>query len=163
MQTTIATSWEQVCADPSLQDLPYKIETNASGQIILSPHANIHSVLQSAIDSLLRDLIDSPGVCTVEFAVDTPEGTKVPDVVWISEERYQPGHASSPVMPELCVDVLSDSNLKAEIDKKHRLYIEGGAEEVWIVSEKGDVTFYGPSGRMSESVLMPTFPVRVEL
>lgn len=110
MQTT-ATAWERVCADSSLQDLPYKVETNAGGQIVLSPHTNIHSVLQGKIIDLLRDLIDESGVRAVEFAVDTSQGTKVPDVVWMSEERYDPGHASSPVIPELCIEVLSDPNL----------------------------------------------------
>ncbi len=166
MPTQTATRWEQrwkrICADPSLQNLPYKVETNASGQIILSPHTNRHSLLQTEITDLLRDLVDHPGHRAVEFAVETPEGVKVPDVVWTSSERYQPGAAASPVMPELCVEVLSDSNLQSEIDQKRRLYFEGGAEEVWIVSEEGAVTFYGPDGRMPASKRAAGFPGRVE-
>lgn len=32
------TAWETILADRSLQDLPYKIETNRYGKIIMSPH-----------------------------------------------------------------------------------------------------------------------------
>lgn len=163
MQTQTATRWERVCADPSLQDLSYKVETNASGQIILSPHTNIYSFLQTRVTDLLRDLVNRSGHRAVEFVVDTSEGVKVPDAIWISSERYQPGHASSPVTPELCVEVLSDSNLRSEIDEKRRLYFEGGAEEVWIVSDEGRVVFYGREGRMPESKLVEGFPGQVEV
>ncbi len=162
MPIQTATRWERICADPSLRDLPYKVETNASGQIILSPHTNRHSILQSEIDHLLRELIGAAGVYAVEFAVETPEGTKVPDVVWISSERFQPDAAASPVVPELCVEVLSDSNLRSEIDQMRRLYFESGAEEVWIVNEEGAITFYGPDGRMPASKRVEGFPERVE-
>ncbi len=163
METQVTTRWEEICADPSLQDLPYKVETNASGQIILSPHTNWHSLTQSKVAELLRDLMDASGYRAVEFAVDTPDGVKAPDVVWISEERLQIDAAASPVMPELCVEVLSDSNLRSEIDQKRRLYFEGGAKEVWIVSTKGNVSFYGPAGLMQESKLASGFPARIEV
>lgn len=161
-----AARWEKICADPSLQDLPYKVETNEHGQIVLSPHKNVHSFLQTAVADLLREHIDRPGRRGVEFAVETPKGTKAPDVIWISEERLKSkpkDSASSPVMPEICVEVLSDSNTKAEIDDKRALYLEGGAEEVWIVSEDGAVTFYDASGRRSASKLAPLFPAQVDL
>lgn len=158
--------WERICRDPSLQDLPYKVETNEHGQIILSPHKNIHSVLQTAITDLLRDLVDRPGKRAVEFAVETAKGTKAPDVIWISEERYRQkpaDSASSPVMPELCIEVLSGSNTGAEIDAKRQLYLEGGAEEVWIVSESGEVRFYDKGGQIPASKLVGSFPDKIEV
>jgi hypothetical protein len=30
-------NWQEACADPSLTDLPYKIELNQWGQTIMSP------------------------------------------------------------------------------------------------------------------------------
>jgi hypothetical protein len=43
-------SWEDICADPVLRNLPYKIETNARGQIVMSPPArNEHSGFQQRI------------------------------------------------------------------------------------------------------------------
>lgn len=29
--------WQEICADPNLQDLPYKIELNKSGYIVMTP------------------------------------------------------------------------------------------------------------------------------
>lgn len=30
-------NWQEVCADPHLLDLPYKIELNERGQILMTP------------------------------------------------------------------------------------------------------------------------------
>ena len=30
-------TWEELCRDPNLHDLPFKIETNDRGQIVMSP------------------------------------------------------------------------------------------------------------------------------
>jgi Uma2 family endonuclease len=111
-----ATLWHRVLHDPQLQDLPFKIETNEHGQLVLSPHKPQRGYLQMRIGELLRDHVDRPGRRAVEFAVETAKGIKVPDVAWISEERWAqiPDDAeASPVMPELCVEVLSESNTEA--------------------------------------------------
>ena len=161
-----AALWARVVDDPNLQDLPYKVETNEHGQIVLSPHKNVHSILQTAITDLLRDLIDASGVRAVEFAVETAKGTKAPDVIWISEARYAQAPrdaASSPVMPEICVEVLSSSNTAVEIEEKCRLYLDGGAEEVWIVTGAGQVTFYDADGRRTASQRVPAFPAQVNV
>ena len=33
-------NWQEVCEDRSLQDLPFKIELNEYGQIVMSPASN---------------------------------------------------------------------------------------------------------------------------
>lgn len=33
--------WSDVCTDSSLRDLPYKVELNAQGQIILGPRNSL--------------------------------------------------------------------------------------------------------------------------
>ena len=43
----LALRWAQVVRDPSLQDLPYKIELNARGKIEMSPASNRHVLLQA--------------------------------------------------------------------------------------------------------------------
>jgi hypothetical protein len=42
-------NWEQVCASPHLQDLPFKIETSRYGQVVMSPATNWHGRYQSSI------------------------------------------------------------------------------------------------------------------
>ena len=41
--------WHEVLADKSLHDLPYKIELNEKGLIIMSPASFIHSLLQGRL------------------------------------------------------------------------------------------------------------------
>lgn len=42
-------TWEEVCADPSLQDLPYKIELNRWGKIVMGPASRHHGIYQAEI------------------------------------------------------------------------------------------------------------------
>lgn len=164
METTTASLWHRALHDPQLQDLPFKIETNAHGQLVLSPHKPVHSRQQSHILRLLDRHAPSSGEAVIEFAVETTEGVKVPDVVWISEERWAQipdGAAASPVVPELCVEVVSTSNTGAEMDEKRRLYLEGGAREVWTCDLEGQVRFYDGDGERSSSRLAPSFPASI--
>lgn len=166
METTteVAHLWGRVLRDPHLQNLPYKVETNQHGQIVLSPHKPRHSFAQTRISDLLRDHLTQPGARAVAFAVETTQGVKVPDVVWLSEKRLAqlPDDAeSSPVMPELCVEVLSEGNTVAEIDEKRKLYVEGGALEVWVCATDGTMTFYDAKGEIPASTLAPSFPTSV--
>ena len=45
--------WAEVANDPSLQDLPYKIEINARGKVELSPASYRHGRLQGYIIAAL--------------------------------------------------------------------------------------------------------------
>ena len=98
--------------------------------------------------------------------MQTPAGVKGPDVAWISDARYaqidDDGSEGSPVMPELCVEILSPSNTEAEMAAKRRLYLAGGAEEVWLCDANGRLRFYDADGPREQSALAPTFPDRVE-
>ena len=35
-------TWEELCRDPNLHDLPFKIETNDRGQIVMSPLTGLY-------------------------------------------------------------------------------------------------------------------------
>lgn len=41
--------WQKITTDPLLSELPYKVETNQRGQIVLSPHQASHSDLQGDV------------------------------------------------------------------------------------------------------------------
>jgi hypothetical protein len=45
-------TWQDVINDPSLQDLPYKIELNKRGNIEMSPATNLHGLYQVSIGDL---------------------------------------------------------------------------------------------------------------
>ena len=156
--------WHRALSDPSLQDVPYKVETNAQGQLLLSPHKPQHSIAQTRLIRLLDDLAPDDGQPIVEFAVETPEGIKVPDVVWMSNRRIAQipdGAEASPLMPELCIEVLSSGNTRQEMQGKVALYFGCGAQEAWLVSTDGSVTFYGKGGPTEASAIAPSFPPQI--
>lgn len=163
MQAT--TLWHRILHDSQLQELPYKIETNEYGQIILSPHKPKHGIYQTRISDLLRDHAIQPGTRAVEFAVETARGIKVPEVVWISEERFGkvPDDAeASPLLPEVVIEVLSEGNPDEEVAEKRHLYLNEGAEEMWTCSRDGTMTFYDKTGELDASTLIPSFPKRID-
>jgi Uma2 family endonuclease len=152
-------SWEDVCADPSLRDLPFKIELNRFNQIVMSPSHSRHSRLQSRIARILGDLLTG-GEAIVELAVETEDGTKVPDVVWASNADII-SHASEMSWrsaPEICVEVLSPVNTVDEMNQKRMLYFERGAKEVWLCSWDGSMSFYDVEGILERSRFCPAFP-----
>jgi Uma2 family endonuclease len=162
-------TWQQVCEDKALADLPYKIELDKSGKILMSPAHKKHSKLQSKILRLLMRLLPH-GDALPECAVETSEGTKVPDVAWISEERWasmNPDEASCSLAPEICIEILSPANTAVEMlgapgkPGKRELYFQAGAGEFWMCDESGHLSFYKPLGHLPKSELCPDFPDKV--
>lgn len=163
-QTDVSEIWEKVLHDPALRDLPYKIETNRFGQIVMTPHRPIHSFYQDVLVELLKSLPE--GRTAPELAVFTDEGTKVADVVWMSMERYRQAKTeiAASVAPEICVEVLSTRNMLPEIERKAALYFAKGAREVWIC-DHGYMRFFTSTqvAPRDTSFLAPEFPAKVIL
>jgi len=156
-------NWSEVLADPSLQDLPYKIETNGLGQIVMTPASNRHGRFQVEISYQLRERI-SEGRVQVECSVSTEHGVKVADVAWYSEQFIATQGDATPFeqAPELCIEVCSPSNSRRELEEKMRLYFEQGAKEVWFCSDEGQLEFHTNAGQVDTSDLFPGFPVSVK-
>lgn len=158
-------NWEQVCASPHLQDLPFKIETSRYGQVVMSPATNWHGRYQSSISILMCELTGVRERIFTECVIDNSEGTKVADVAWWSLE-FLAAHkheASYSKAPEICVEVVFPSNSEAELAEKRRLYFEQGAQEVWICDDAGTMFFFAPAGQLSQSQLIPEFPLSIEI
>ena len=158
-------TWEEVLADRSLRDLPYKIELNRWGQIVMSPARNRHGKHQSRIAYLLQTQ-KPDGVVVTECAVQTADNAKVPDVAWTSFARYdtaaEPDELYTDTAPEICVEIVSPSNPREEQMHKGALYLQAGAEEFWLGNELGDVRFFDASGPLERSRLCPDFPAKIE-
>jgi Uma2 family endonuclease len=157
-------NWQEVCADPRLHDLPYKIELNERGQILMSPVRLYHSAFQWKIIKLLTQLLQC-GEAFPEFAIATEKGTKVADVVWCSDALWQQikHQVESPVAPKICVEVLSATNTAEEMLEKRRLYFMHGAEEVWICDHNGTMQFFVAAGEIAHSNIVHAFPKRIAL
>lgn len=158
-------SWKEICENPALKDLPYKIETNRFDQIVMSPAFSWHGGYQAEIGNYLSKLMTN-GRVIMECAVETTDGTKVPDVIWISNERHAPMRRaySFQVAPEICVEVMSTSNSREQMQDKVKLYFAAGAEEVWLCDEQGDLEFFirGSEEAVPVSRLCPGFPKHIE-
>ncbi|MEF8816336.1 MAG: Uma2 family endonuclease [Salinibacter sp.] len=151
--------WAEVISDPLLSELPYKVETNRRGQLILSPHSASHSDTQGDIIALLQKHANG-GRVRPEFPIVTAKGTKVADVVWCTlERREEMEETGDPptLAPEVCIEVMSASNDWTEMDEKRSLYRDAGAEEVWIVTEEGAVRFFADEERDTSEVI-PNVP-----
>ena len=144
--------WAEVINNPLLQDLPFKIELNKWGKILMSPAGNNHGLLQYKIGRMI-DLGKGSGEIIIECSVKTPDGVKVADVAWASDEFIAEHGIVTPynVAPEICVEVVSPSNSKKEMKEKIQLYLEQGAREVWLVDLKGVITYFSKMGQIDQS------------
>lgn len=143
--------WQDVLADKSLRDLPYKIELNERGNIETSPASFLHSLLKGEIATLLRTQLG--GRVFTELAIQTSKGVRVPDVAWGSnyfvEQHIKEICASS--APEICIEIISPSNSKIEMSEKIALFLDSGAIEVWLVDEQGNISFFNAGGQQQQS------------
>src|SRR3954451_15304082 len=130
--------WSDVVNDPVLRSLPYRIELNKWGHIEMTPPASpMHRRLATRLATLLGRTLG--GEAFTECAIATSGGIKVADVAWCSpaflerlKTSFSNWEASLPEAPELCVEVMSPSNLAGELKEKSSLYLQSAAKEVWI-------------------------------
>ncbi|MGZ8939024.1 MAG: Uma2 family endonuclease [Limisphaerales bacterium] len=155
-------TWAELCNDSRLQDLPFKIEIDRFGKIVMSPRRVIHGYFASEIAHQLKAQLPS-GETLVECAVETADGTKVADVAWVSPETFAiiKPELSCSVAPEICVEVLSPSNQANEMEFKRQLYLRAGAQEYWVCDEEGKIRFFNVTGEIHQSVLCPEFQPRI--
>jgi Uma2 family endonuclease len=154
----LAVKWNELLNDSFFRDIPYKVELNKYGQILMSPASNRHGILQFNIGSEIKAR-KKGGVVIVECSILTSEGVRVADVAWASDEFFAEFADKTPYpkAPEICVEVVSPGNSKAEIEEKIRLYLEKGALEVWIVSANGKVNFFTHTGEIKKSKAVENF------
>ncbi|MEQ1839958.1 MAG: Uma2 family endonuclease, partial [Verrucomicrobiales bacterium] len=101
-----------------------------------------------------------------ECPVSTSDGVKLVDTAWMSRQRFDPMREFSVFekAPEICVEVLSPSNTRAEMEEKQALYFEIGCEEFWTVGSTGKVRFFAPDGaELDSSAFCPEFPDQIEI
>jgi Uma2 family endonuclease len=139
--------WTDICQNPFLRDLPYKIQTDKWGNILMSPATNEHGIYQARIVTAISKLTDR-GVIISECSVRTDEGVKVADVAWASEKFAERNKGSDPFeeAPEICIEILSPSNTRKEMDEKRELYFARGTEEFWTCDSEGNIRIFGRTG-----------------
>jgi Uma2 family endonuclease len=100
-----------------------------------------------------------------ECPISTADGVKAADVAWASSKRVRElgKRTCFPRAPEICVEVISESNTDAEIEEKAALYLNAGAQEVWICELDGVMRFLDGGGAhaLEKSRVCPGFPKRL--
>lgn len=149
--------WAEVINNPLLQNLPFKIELNKFGKLLMSPASNSHGRYQGRIAGVLWQKQPNGEVIT-ECSIQTSDGVKVADVAWASAAFIAEfGYATPyPKAPELCVEIVSPSNSKQEITEKVELYLAKGAQEVWIVYDNNRLEIFTHTGLTDNSSFAPT-------
>ena len=147
--------WASVMSNPFLKNLPFKIELNKWGQILMSPASNHHGTLQSEAVFYLRTKLPA-GRVIVECSIETSDGVKVADVAWASTQFIAENGDATPYQeaPEICIEIISPSNSKVEMRHKIDLYLAKGAKEVWICHSDGTVDHYANKGQVSVSMIV---------
>jgi Uma2 family endonuclease len=158
-------TWAEICEDKALAALPYRVESDRWGNIVMSPPPRSrHAEYQGEIAVLLRQMLPA-GRSVPECPIQTEEGVKAADVTWVSNERRL-SRNNDPVYliaPEICVEVLSPSNIEGEVNERRRLFFEKGALEFWLCALDGQMSFFDPGGPLARSRLCPDFPQRIAL
>ena len=104
----------------------------------------------------------------------TDGNVRAPDVSFTRKERIpggKPGYEFGSVAPDLCVEIISPSERRADMARKVREYFDGGAVQVWhVFPERQQVTvFTSPTetqtldagGILDAGGLLPGFSCRV--
>ena len=72
--------WSEVLASPYLKNLPFKIELNQFGQVLMSPASNVHGAVQADFVYLFKSKLKR-GSTFVECSIQTRDGVKVADEI----------------------------------------------------------------------------------
>ena len=152
----ITLRWNQLIHDPLFRDMPYKIELNKSGQILMSPASNWHGHAQGELAKQFGKKKKS-GKIIAECSILTRLGVRVADIAWASDSFIAKNGFTTPylVSPELCVEIVSPGNSQPELSEKVALYLEKGAHEVWIVAQNGKMKIFGNVGEQKKSTIIP--------
>lgn len=142
----LASRWNDLATTPGL---PEKFELDEYGEIVemIAPKLR-HQRIVSAIQRQIEDHLG--GEALPGSNVLTTFGVRIPDVVWRKE---WPSGDEDPLRsaPTICVEVLSESNTRREIDGKTAAYLEAGAQEVILVETSGRIRYFGADGERAQS------------
>jgi Uma2 family endonuclease len=145
-------------------DLPFPWETNAQGQIIMTPVNYGHSHHVGQLIQWLGRIVPAWKTGS-ELGIVTADGLKAPDVT-IASRAYHDRHLADEgyvtEAPEICIEVMSPSNTWREMHHNMGLYFAVGTVEVWVVDTNGQVAFFGPGNAvLAASRLIPQAPGKI--
>jgi Uma2 family endonuclease len=121
-----------------LPDLPAGHYELRHGELVtVSPPKHQHYSIQHRLRRLLEKAAGGAGEVEIEMAFRAlPEHEyRIADVAFLSKDRWDriPSDGTLAGAPDLVIEVLSPSNIVAEMFDKRTLCLENGAREFWAV------------------------------
>jgi Uma2 family endonuclease len=134
------------------QRKPYELDQYGGAVVNSRPSARRQIVLTDIFCHLTEQLGHLAGMSVA--VITSSSGIRIPDVVWMPCEKWESFDRDDPVpfVPDLCVEVLLDSDRARDIGRRVNAYLEGGAVEVIVVGQGGRVEFWGASGQRPASI-----------
>jgi hypothetical protein len=132
-------------------------ELSAAGDVFVRDEDPWHQILKTDVFCQLAAQL-GPRVALHLPVVTRSFGVRVPDVIWMPDEKWPDDdaeQATNPLAfaPDLCVEVLfGNAVCAATLDSRTHAYLCSGAEEVIVVGADGTAEFRGREGVRSRSV-----------
>ena len=168
MATALTLTLNEFLARPERDDS--QREELIEGELVVSPGAKVsRAYMVERLRESLRPLKQQDFIISNDFScILAPHSMPVPDLAAVALARWEEAaHTDAWLLdaPELVIEVSSPSNRK--LYRKAALYLEHGAEQVWIVYPKTrSVTVYTSEGttepRIGESLEFHGVAVQVE-
>jgi Uma2 family endonuclease len=146
----LAARWQELCADPTFEDVAARIELTEWGEILMSPVGKTHGLTAMRLAEALRKALG--GHTMAEVGVATSIGVRAPDVAWCSDAylRAHPEEMPLSSAPDLCIEIVSVHNALPKLREKAMAYVRAGAREAWLVyPDSRQVEIYGRDGRLT--------------
>jgi Uma2 family endonuclease len=153
----LLAAWHRLVPDAEFAGrYPYELDELGEAVLNCAPSARRQIVLTDVYCNLTEQI---GHLAAMSVAVVTPSfGIRVPDVVWMPCDKWESFDRDDPApfVPELCVEVLLDSDRIQDIDRRVMAYLEGGAREVIVIDQRGQFEFWGPAGQRNTSIFEVT-------
>src|SRR6516225_9201211 len=148
----LVATWRRMNSDVESGALQCR-ELDGRGEVVQLPYPSARR--QIVITDIYCQIAEQIGhVAAMSVAVATRSyGIRAPDVVWMPPEKWERFDREEPIpfVPDLCVEVLLDRSVPQDIGHRVRAYLEGGAREVIVIGQRGELQFCGANGLLQAS------------
>jgi hypothetical protein len=154
-QDSLLAIWRTLVARRDLGDAAF--ELGPAGDVLVRDEDPWHQIFKTDVFCQLATQLGPRVALHLPF-VTRSFGVRVPDVIWMPDEKWpdddtEQGTNPLAFAPDLCVEVLlGNAFCAASLDSRTHAYLCSGAEEVIVVGADGTVEFRGREGVRSRSV-----------
>ena len=149
----LSATWQMLATDLTAE--PYTgREPDERGQMVRNlARSGRHQIAVTDVYCQITEQIGHLAGMSVAIAMPS-FGIKRADVVWVSPARSGDCDLEHPLpfVPDICAEVLIDSDRVHQAERLVEAYLASGAREVIIVDQLGQVHFMGPKGPRQTSI-----------